>query len=187
MINHSVHFLVLHERAVLQTRSQSQLPALLLARNAHLEALQAWTLLHTGYSMLYSGQTEEARAQTDEVKDWVMSHAQLQRAACWLSSKTLPFVMFSPQALALCAGNPRVTAGLQLLKAQISLLSGEPVEVGLNAMQATVLSNPHQSTHAWQVSNLKLFLPCRGRRWWWWSWWWGEGDGAGGGGGMGWW
>ena len=60
-------------------------------------------------------------------------------------------VLFSFQALSMYSSVPNVSAQLHFLKAQVLLASGEPIEVGLNLLQKSLLSSPVHSPNAWQV------------------------------------
>ena len=46
---------------------------------------------------------------------------------------------------------PQISTELHFLKAQISLASGDPLEVGLNMVQTSVLSSAAHLPNAWQV------------------------------------
>ncbi|KAK3710408.1 hypothetical protein QZH41_012334 [Actinostola sp. cb2023] len=108
------------ELKVLESTSTIQLPNLTSSRKSELIALQKWTVLHTGYSMMYCGLVTQA-----------LEHCN--------------------QALSVYANDPQISVSLQFLKAQLYLCSGESVDVALNHLQTSVLSNPHHSPIAWQV------------------------------------
>ncbi|KAJ7369927.1 Tetratricopeptide repeat protein 37 [Desmophyllum pertusum] len=55
------------------------------------------------------------------------------------------------QALSVYSSIPQISAQLHFLKAQVLLASGEPVEIGLNLLQTSLLSSPTHSPNAWQV------------------------------------
>ncbi|KAL9987357.1 hypothetical protein ACROYT_G001647 [Oculina patagonica] len=55
------------------------------------------------------------------------------------------------QSLSVYSSIPHISAQLHFLKAQVLLASGEPVEIGLNMLQTSLLSSPAQSPNAWQV------------------------------------
>ena len=61
------------------------------------------------------------------------------------------------QALSTYSSIPQIAAQLHFLKAQVLLASGEPVEIGLNLLQTSLLSSPVQSPNAWQVIPQILF------------------------------
>lgn len=64
--------------------------------------------------------------------------------------------LFFFQALSTYSSVPQISAQLHFLKAQVLLASGEPVEIGLNLLQTSLLSSPVHSSNAWQV----LVEPC---------------------------
>ncbi|XP_015755110.1 PREDICTED: tetratricopeptide repeat protein 37-like [Acropora digitifera] len=55
------------------------------------------------------------------------------------------------QALTVYSSVPHVSTQLHFLKAQVLLASEQPVEIGLNMLQASLLSSPVHSPNAWQV------------------------------------
>ena len=61
--------------------------------------------------------------------------------------------MHFSQALSTYSSIPHISAQLHFLKAQILLASGEPVEIGLNMLQTSLLSSPVHSPNAWQVTH----------------------------------
>lgn len=58
---------------------------------------------------------------------------------------------FLLQALSTYSSVPQISTQLHFLKAQVLLASGEPVEIGLNLLQTSLLSSPVHSPNAWQV------------------------------------
>lgn len=119
---HFVSSKVLEERSHLETKAQTQLPNLLLARNSLLEALQSWSALHTGYCLLYSGMIEQASEHCEKALALYSTSPAVNTALHVLKAQ----VAFRQ--------------------------GGAAVEAGLNELQASVIASPSQSPRAWQIA-----------------------------------
>ncbi|XP_044163899.1 tetratricopeptide repeat protein 37-like [Acropora millepora] len=97
--------------------------------------------------------------QLPALVNWRISH--LESAQSWSVIHHGHGLLFSKmlkeaadhvdQALTVYSSVPHVSTQLHFLKAQVLLASEQPVETGLNMLQASLLSSPVHSPNAWQV------------------------------------
>ncbi|CAH3018534.1 unnamed protein product [Porites evermanni] len=91
---------------------------------------------------------ESRTRQLESLQSWAIIH----QGYCLLYSRLLKeAAAHVDQALSTYSSIPHISAQLHFLKAQILLASGEPVEIGLNLLQTSLLSSPVHSSNAWQV------------------------------------
>ncbi|XP_048583880.1 tetratricopeptide repeat protein 37-like [Nematostella vectensis] len=84
----------------------------------------------------------------DAVYKWTVLHTGYCLLNCGLTQEAL---QHCEQVLAAYSDVPQLSTDVHFLKDRVLLQMGDSLETGLNSLQASVLSSPHHSAHAWEL------------------------------------
>ncbi|XP_031551877.1 tetratricopeptide repeat protein 37-like isoform X1 [Actinia tenebrosa] len=150
------------EQNILESKAKNQLPNLLLSRKQELEGLQRWTVLHTGYSMMYCGLVKEAKEHCQQALSVYANDSRMNTALHLLKAQ-----------LCLCGGEVdeadsilqssvlssphHPTVAWQVL-AEIRMNAGSPLEAELCYRKCLQAGTNKRSTNWRIVPLLRLAL-----------------------------